>query len=98
MEHQSKRTSADPTSPGDPPESDLLDRSDDQSARRLRTCNAPVHPGLSQQHVDGSAQRLCLRCRTVFASEGFGERICRRCKGREAWKTPAALPRGVSRH
>lgn len=36
---------------------------------------------------DVPAQRPCLRCRTSFWSEGFGERICARCKGTAAWRT-----------
>lgn len=39
---------------------------------------------------DVAAKRVCLRCRTVFSSEGFGERICPRCKSSTFWKT--ALP------
>jgi hypothetical protein len=41
---------------------------------------------------DGPALRPCLRCRTPFASHGFGERICRRCKGKSAWTS--AIPSG----
>lgn len=35
---------------------------------------------------DVPKERLCLRCRTLFSSEGFGERICRRCKASRSWK------------
>ena len=38
--------------------------------------------------------RICLRCNTSFWSEGFGQRICARCKGTTAWR--AAVPEGVS--
>lgn len=38
---------------------------------------------------DVSARRVCLRCRTVFLSEGFSERICKRCKSSGAWKNAA---------
>jgi len=41
---------------------------------------------------DGTALRACLRCRTPFPSAGFGERICKRCKGHTAWKS--AIPAG----
>jgi len=41
---------------------------------------------------DVAAERACLRCRIPFRSEGFGERICKRCKGQSAWKS--AIPPG----
>jgi hypothetical protein len=44
--------------------------------------------------------RCCLRCRTPFNSDGFGERICGPCKGTKAWLNPIATrrsrPRGRS--
>lgn len=40
--------------------------------------------------ADVPADRLCLRCSTTFWSEGFGERVCRRCKATVTWKS--ALP------
>jgi hypothetical protein len=44
--------------------------------------------------------RCCIRCRTPFSSEGFGERICGPCKGTKAWRNPIATrrshPRGRS--
>lgn len=36
---------------------------------------------------DAPGERACLRCKTVFHSEGFGERICPRCKGSVIWKS-----------
>ncbi|AUQ69106.1 hypothetical protein PhaeoP54_00181 [Phaeobacter inhibens] len=36
---------------------------------------------------DVPRERLCLRCRRPFWSEGFVERICRRCKGLSSWQT-----------
>jgi uncharacterized paraquat-inducible protein A len=39
---------------------------------------------------DVPTTRACLRCKAVFQSEGFGERICPRCKGSAVWKS--ALP------
>jgi hypothetical protein len=41
---------------------------------------------------DVAAERACLRCRKPFPSEGFGERICKRCKSQSAWKS--AIPPG----
>ncbi len=43
--------------------------------------------------ADIAAERSCLRCGTTFWSEGFGERICTRCKGSSAWRS--AVPDGV---
>lgn len=43
--------------------------------------------------ADIAAERVCLRCRTSFWSEGFGERICSKCKGSAVWR--AAVPEGV---
>lgn len=37
--------------------------------------------------------RFCLRCDASFWSEGFGQRICAKCKGTTAWR--AAVPEGV---
>lgn len=42
--------------------------------------------------ADIAAERVCLRCRATFWSEGFGERICSRCKGSAVWR--AAIPEG----
>lgn len=36
---------------------------------------------------DVPQERPCLRCRAPFWSEGFGERICQRCKGSSTWQT-----------
>jgi hypothetical protein len=46
--------------------------------------------GITRAATDIAAERLCLRCRTPFWSEGFGERICARCKGSAVWR--AATP------
>jgi len=46
---------------------------------------------------DVAAERVCLRCRTPFPSEGFGERICKRCKGQSAWKSANPPGDGGSR-
>ncbi len=37
--------------------------------------------------ADVAATRACLRCKSTFWSEGFGERICSRCKGTVAWRS-----------
>ena len=45
-------------------------------------------PGvMTKQHRDVPAERPCIRCGTKFWSEGFGERICRRCKSSASWKS-----------
>jgi hypothetical protein len=31
--------------------------------------------------------RKCLRCQAEFKSEGFGERICKRCKSAKSWRS-----------
>ncbi|MEL6285406.1 MAG: hypothetical protein AAFQ18_04285 [Pseudomonadota bacterium] len=36
---------------------------------------------------DIAAERVCLKCRSTFWSEGFGERICSRCKGSTVWRS-----------
>ena len=36
--------------------------------------------------ADIAGERACLRCRSLFWSEGFGERICSRCKGSAVWR------------
>ena len=50
----------------------------------------------ARAHRDVPAERLCLRCEAAFESEGFGERICRRCKSSATWRTsvPTAENRG----
>lgn len=46
---------------------------------------------------DVPRDRRCLRCDSAFWSEGFGERICRRCKGLNAWRNAVSDGPGVSR-
>ncbi len=41
----------------------------------------------SRSPRDVPTVRACLRCKTVFQSEGFGERVCPRCKGSAVWKS-----------
>jgi len=45
------------------------------------------HPVPSRAPRDVPDQRACLRCKAVFQSEGFGERICPRCKGSVLWRS-----------
>ena len=42
---------------------------------------------------DAPKARSCLRCQALFWSEGFGQRICNRCKGSAVWR--AAMPEGI---
>lgn len=35
--------------------------------------------------------RVCLSCGSTFPSEWAGERVCRRCKGTNAWRTATGL-------
>lgn len=52
-------------------------------------------PALARNDVP--QERRCLRCSTTFWSEGFGERICRRCKGSNEWRNSAPVSPGSSR-
>lgn len=56
---------------------------------------APERPDAAPADVPRT--RRCLRCRTPFPSEGFGERICRPCKGTNAWRTAVPLRRARPR-
>ena len=42
---------------------------------------------------DAPKERPCLRCKASFWSEGFGQRICNRCKSTSVWRT--AMPDGI---
>jgi uncharacterized paraquat-inducible protein A len=44
-------------------------------------------PSPTKTPRDVPTTRACLRCKAVFQSEGFGERICPRCKGSSVWKS-----------
>lgn len=46
---------------------------------------------------DVAENRACLRCGTVFLSEGFGERICARCKASTVWRTSLPAYTGQTR-
>ncbi len=43
--------------------------------------------GTIKATADVATARACLRCRSTFWSEGFGERICSRCKGSAVWRS-----------
>ena len=51
-----------------------------------------VVPMLTKARGDVAAERACLRCKEKFWSEGFGERICARCKSSTFWRS--AVPEG----
>ncbi len=50
--------------------------------------------------TDIAAERTCLRCTKPFWSDGFGERICARCKGSAVWRaaSPARSNQGRRRY
>ncbi len=59
-----------------------------------------VYPGTltpKRANSDLPAERHCLRCKTAFWSEGFGERICKRCKTQVSWKSAITTGDGGSR-
>ena len=55
----------------------------------------PARHGAAQGDIP--QVRCCIRCRTPFSSEGFGERICGPCKGTKAWRNPVAMRRSRPR-
>lgn len=42
---------------------------------------------------DVAGERDCLCCKRTFWSEGFGERVCRRCKSSNTWRN--SVPGGI---
>ncbi len=40
-----------------------------------------------QPTADQPKSRQCLKCREQFLSEWSGQRLCRKCKGRSAWRS-----------
>lgn len=52
---------------------------------------------LAPAREDVPRERQCLRCNTAFCSEGFGERICRRCKASNAWRNAVPVRSGSPR-
>lgn len=57
----------------------------------------PDDTGLQRALADAPRERTCLRCHTMFWSEGFGQRICKRCKASHSWKNAVPVTRGSSR-
>lgn len=57
----------------------------------------PEHTFLQRALADAPKERACLRCAAAFWSEGFGERICKRCKGSHSWKNAALVHQGSPR-
>ncbi len=57
----------------------------------------PLDEPLRQALGDVPKNRPCLRCKIVFESEGFGDRICRRCKATSAWRSNIAVSPGSAR-
>lgn len=47
---------------------------------------------------DAPKERRCLRCKATFLSDGFGDRICRRCKGSSSWRNAAPASPGSTNH
>lgn len=43
-----------------------------------------------------AAERACLRCKTIFWSECFGERICPHCKSSSLWRPNVTFSDGQS--
>lgn len=60
-----------------------------------KTAEALQHT--TKAKADIAAERNCLRCSAAFWSEGFGERICGRCKGTVAWRSALPGDSGQSR-
>lgn len=54
-----------------------------QRAERILPQDLHVIPLKASRDVP--AERVCMSCRQRFWSEGFSERICRRCKSRKGW-------------
>ena len=50
-------------------------------------------PMTSRARVDVAAKRACLCCQNLFWSEGFGERVCTRCKSSKMWRN--SVPGGI---
>ena len=46
---------------------------------------AEIDFGTIKATAEVATARACLRCRATFWSEGFGKRICSRCKGSAVW-------------
>lgn len=58
----------------------------------MKMTSADAEIRIVRATADIAAERVCLKCRSPFWSEGFGERICSRCKGSAVWR--AAISEG----
>lgn len=58
------------------------------------TDHSDLVPEIVRARGDIAAERACLRCRTVFWSEGFGQRVCPRCKSSTSWRSAVASGSG----
>lgn len=58
----------------------------------MKMTSADAEIRIVRATADIAAERVCLKCRSSFWSEGFGERICSRCKGSAVWR--AAISEG----
>jgi hypothetical protein len=47
--------------------------------------NKELEPTLEKEFV--AKTRCCLKCREAFESSWAGERVCRRCKSNDSWRT-----------
>lgn len=56
------------------------------------TDSTEIYQTIVKARGDVAAERSCLRCKATFQSEGFGQRICTRCKGTSSWRS--AIPDG----
>jgi hypothetical protein len=52
---------------------------------------------IARARGDIAAKRNCLRCKSTFWSEGFGERVCTRCKGMVSWRSGVSGGYGQTR-
>ncbi|SDJ26191.1 hypothetical protein SAMN05421850_1114 [Lutimaribacter saemankumensis] len=52
----------------------------------MKVKSEEIEFGTIKATTDIPAERACLRCRSIFWSDGFGERICSRCKGSADWR------------
>lgn len=63
----------------------------------MKIKSAEVDFGTVKAKADVAAARACLKCGTTFLSEGFGERICSRCKGTSVWRSAISEGNGQGR-
>ena len=53
--------------------------------------------GTVKAPADVAAARACLKCGSTFWKQGFGERICFRCKGSTDWRSAISESSGQGR-